>query len=570
MCGSEISARQAIEKVIEVAGRDANGWWVLNTIPLREDRNSDADVVVGIPGAGLLILEVKGWTSFSVDDAGRWSRPGPGGVRTDAKDGPFEQARRQEYLLKQLIERCMREQALATGAIPRVGSGVVFGNLTSQEADQSGWTHDSRFVLFRDTLCPSTQPSHDEAVRILGRLKTLLLANPSPPRKADNGFRRVEQVFQLLNPRRRVTGLGAFVAKSHESLNQLAETAMSAKAEAIIGPSLYVEGAAGTGKTVLALQVGLRYSQMQSRPSLFLCYSPRLAAEIREVEQGGQGSVEVFTPEELLVAVAGPEALIPFQQEEEAAAAAAREVAKLTGLEANASMPQRRAYLGTDRFWDELTTAVDEAGREYAAIVIDEAQDLWEPAFSYLAALAGDAMFGIFVDPNQTTRRERAGLPWVRPACTSNAQYLELKRNFRNGDRIIDEIEQRFSIGYLLPPGGAVPAEVHLLPYANANPFQHVIKNELDRLREAGLDPVVLKTGTSIEQDEALKALGVEAHSVDSFKGLERKAVILALGSHRSPLDPNDEDLYVGITRATVLLSIVVHSSNMAGIIDDR
>ena len=133
MCGSEISARQAIEKVIEVAGRDANGWWVLNTIPLREDRNSDADVVVGIPGAGLLILEVKGWTSFSVDDAGRWSRPGPGGVRTDAKDGPFEQARRQEYLLKQLIERCMREQALATGAIPRVGSGVVFGNLTSQK-----------------------------------------------------------------------------------------------------------------------------------------------------------------------------------------------------------------------------------------------------------------------------------------------------------------------------------------------------------------------------------------------------------------------------------------------------
>ena len=108
------------------------------------------------------------------------------------------------------------------------------------------------------------------------------------------------------------------------------------------------------------------------------------------------------------------------------------------------------------------------------------------------------------------------------------------------------------------------------MPYANANPFQHVIKNELDRLREAGLDPVVLKTGTSIEQDEALKALGVEAHSVDSFKGLERKAVILALGSHRNPLDPNDEDLYVGLTRATVLLSIVVHSSNMAGIVDDR
>ena len=60
-------------------------------------------------------------------------------------------------------------------------------------------------------------------------------------------------------------------------------------------------------------------------------------------------------------------------------------------------------------------------------------------------------------------------------------------------------------------------------------PVQHVIKNEWI-INEKRLDPVVLKTGTSIEQDEALSARR-RSSPVDSFKGLERKAVILALES---------------------------------------
>ena len=62
---------------------------------------------------------------------------------------------------------------------------------------------------------------------------------------------------------------------------------MSAKAEAIIGPSLYVEGAAGTGKTVLALQVGCGTATCRAAIAASVLL-PRLAAEIREVEQGGR------------------------------------------------------------------------------------------------------------------------------------------------------------------------------------------------------------------------------------------------------------------------------------------
>lgn len=563
MCGTEIEARRALEVVIRAAGSEGQGWWVLNTVPLRDRANSDADVVVGIPTLGLLIIEVKGWTRFTVDDHGRWTRPGEGQRPVDMKDGPFAQAQRQEYLMLSLLDRCRTERSLQPGPLPRIGSGVLFGNLHESEVNPVEWTNDLRFTLFRDTYCATSPPSHADAVRVLSRLKDVLRANAQPDRSIDNSVQRLAQIQQILAPTRRVKGLAAFVLDSHEGLNQLAETAMSEKANVLKGTSLYVEGAAGTGKTVLALQLGLQRSRLLRNPSLFVCYSPRLAEEIRTVRQGDHGSVWVFTPEELLIDTAGPDALAPFLAAESAAASAALEIAALTGSNAGPTPQQPRSYLGTDRFWDTLVTAIADAGHEFAAVVVDEAQDLWEPAFKYLSALTGsNSLFAVFVDPNQTTRRERAGLRWSQPEATLTGETIKLKRNFRNGDRIIEAVEQRFSIGYEQPPRGPLPAELFLFPYTNAEPLPDVVARHESELRDAGLDPVVLETGLTLEQRTSLSERGIAVSTVDSFKGLERKAVILALGNHRSPIDPNDEDLYVGMTRATVLLSLVYHASD--------
>jgi hypothetical protein len=560
MCGTEIEARRALEAVIRAAGRHGDGWWVLNTIPLRgRERNSDADVVVGIPNSGLLILEVKGWTRFTVDDQGIWSRPGAAG-RPVTSDGPFAQAQRQEYLLYEMLQDCRNDGLMGPGSLPRIGSGVVFGNLMAAEVDAADWANDLRFTLFRDTFCPSADPSEDEAVQILNRVRALLGANTIPDRQTDNSAPRLGQVERLLAPTRKVSGLAAFVADSHEGLNQLAEAAMSAKADVLTANSLYVEGAAGTGKTVLALQLGLQRSRSAKRPSLYICYSPRLAEEIRGVRQDGDGAVLIFTPEELLRSLAGVEAMDPFLRAEAEAAKAALEVAELMGT--NAEPEQSRAYLGSGEFWDTLVTAVAGSRDEYAAVVVDEAQDLWEPAFAYLSSLVGpNDLFAVFVDPHQTTRRERAGLVWAQPVSTVGGHAIRLNRNFRNGDRIIDAVEQRFRIGYDRPPRGPLPAELMLQPYSNQDPLPGVVIRHEAELRDAGLDPVVLTTGVSVEQEAALKAHGITPNTVESFKGLERKAVILVLGSDTSPVDPNDEDLYVGMTRATVLLSLVFHAS---------
>lgn len=459
-----------------------------------------------------------------------------------------------------LLSRERRRGTLDAAPLPRIGSGVLFGNLSSMEIDTAGWATDLRFSLFRDTFCPGMKLAEHDAVQILNRLRAVLGANPVPERQTDNSASRLELICHLLAPTRRVSGLATFVADSHDSLNRITEAAMSAKAEVLASQSLYVVGAAGTGKTVLALQLGLQRSQAAGRPSLYVCFSPRLAAEIREVRQDGTGSVEICTPEELLLRHAGADAMEPFIRAEAEAAEAAREVAEVMGT--TVVPEQTRAYLGSDDFWNALVTAVAESGEDHPAVLIDEAQDLWEPAFTYLSSLVGiDGLFAVFVDPHQTTRRERAGLEWSQPESTLAGDIVTLNRNFRNGDRIIDAVEQRFRIGYDLPPRGPISAELLLMPYSNTDPMVDVVVRHETELRAAGLDPVVLISGVSEQQVAELEAAGITVSSVDAFKGLERRSVILVLARDVSPIDPHDEDLYVGMTRATVLLSLVFHTS---------
>ena len=131
-------------------------------------------------------------------------------------------------LLKELIERCMESWDLAVGN-PQLEAERI------RQPDQPGSRPER--VGQRFAVCPASRHSVSNRQSARGEpdprpTKGASSVNPTPPRKVDNGAKRLEQIFTLLNPRRR-EGLDAFVAKSHESLNQLAETAMSATAEVL-------------------------------------------------------------------------------------------------------------------------------------------------------------------------------------------------------------------------------------------------------------------------------------------------------------------------------------------------
>jgi len=554
MCGTEVDARRALENAFRLAGLAGDGWWALNSISVRvHDGNTDLDVLVGIPNVGLLIIEVKGWKAFNVDDRGKWFYPGKGGQMVSANDGPYKQAEREEYLLLQMLDGLRGRRALASGDLPKVGSCVLFGNLNSRTSGLP--LIDMARTLFSDTFCPSDL-TEVKAVDLLNRLRTIMSSQFSPSRPMDNSKNRLSAVQKVLSPFCSVRGMAVFADESQIQINAISEAALGEKASTYKGTRLYVEGAAGTGKTVYALKLAVERSRLTARPALFTCFSRRLAAEVRETPWIRDRNVIVGTPEELLERFGGSDRLKDFLREQDEATDAASRTALLMGNGAMRSLP--RAYLDNPSFAETLVRSVADAGFDFSAVVVDEAQDLSDPLLEGLSSLVGsDDLYAIFADPRQTTRRERALQPWRKPKCLEGSDDLRMLCNYRNGDRIIDAVETEFGIGYELPPRGASPAEVRFDEYQSTSGMPELVSKVFNELLGEGLEPVVLVSGVSIRELGVLKNMGIEAVDVDEFKGLERKCVVLVQGPDPNPLDPNREDLYVGLTRATTVLTLV-------------
>ena len=555
MCGSERDARRAVENAINSSSDGFEDWWVLNSIEVRGPKgNTDVDVLVGVPNIGLLIVEVKGWTSFDVDDQGRWTYLGKGGRPVDAGDGPYSQAHRQEYLLLELLTSLRNQGVLSKGPLPKIGSRVLFGNLDSHT---QGLTELQRVeTLFRDTFCPAGHATQESGRELLNRLRQALATRAKPNRDMENSKERLNEVRRALSPCCSVKGLASFVNASQIRMDELTEGALGELAAWYDGSKLYVEGAAGTGKTCFALKLAVERSQRTGRQALYICFSKRLAEEIRDTPWIREENVRVGTPEDLLEQLGDLGLLSEFEQGEQQAAEAARQAFELMGITPTESFP--RAYLESSDFSDALINAFIDSEHDFCALVVDEAQDLPEELLRALSVIVGpDDLFAVFADPRQTTRRERSGLPWARPLFMDDAEQRVLKRNYRNGDRIIDHVEKEFEIGYGLPPLGASPAEVVIEEYRVASDVTESVRMVVAGLKQGGLEPTILTAGVHVQSLADLQDLGTEVADVDDFKGLERKCVVLALGPDVNPLDPNREDLYVGLTRATTHLTVV-------------
>jgi hypothetical protein len=554
MCGSELDARRALQDVFQSAGSAADGWWVLNTISVGVAQgNTDLDLLVGIPNVGLLIIEVKGWTSFEVDDYGKWSYPKARG-RQEVGDGPYKQAEREEYLLLHLLSDLRGQQSLSNGDLPKVGSCVLFGNLDSSIAEMSAINKPR--TLYRDTFCPTRTMTENDATTILQRLRSILTSQAQPVRSTSNTQSRLNEIRQLLSPLCSVRGLSIFLESSQIRIESLSEAALGERALAYEGNLLYVEGAAGTGKTCYALKLAVERSRGSGQLALFVCFSKRLAAEVRETPWLTSENVLIGTPEEILEHYGGQALLQDFLDQDIAATEAANQASALIGISVPTSLP--RAYLESSKFAEALVAAVADSGVEFSAVLIDEAQDLYEPLLDGLSSLIDNqGLFAVFADPRQTTRRERSGLPWSKPSSLLNSDDQHLKMNYRNGDRIIDAVEHEFDINYGRPPRGAPPAEVLIETYRSVEEIPHLVSHVMEEMTTQGLNPVLLISGVQERELNALTSIGVEPIDVDEFKGLERKCVVLLLGPNPSPLDPNREDLYVGLTRATTYLIVI-------------
>lgn len=569
MAVTESSVRRHLERVIASAGHAGVGWWVLNRVGLRQKAGqTDVDVLIGIPGLGLLVLEVKGWTEFKIE-SGKWS------YRSTETDGnnrrvkkwvplprnPFEQSERTQHLLVDALKEYARTHSMNSGPLPKCESAVLFGSLSAKElADQLPKSHED-FALSRDDVgLGLSDISEADAKKILDRLRRLFQVSARQlERETDNGASRLLEVRQVLEPSCHVVGMSALLSEAKEALNHNAELAMSVRAESIERDRVYVEGPAGTGKTVLGLQLAARMAHRTDMTALYVCFSNLLAQQIREVKAIEDSDIMVATPESLAEYVGLSDLLGTLVAEEERLSEGGDELRLLLGDRPSRTGKSLRAYLGSEIFWLNVLEKATEQGLQFSAVIVDEAQDMFEPAFQSLEELVAEGgTFMVLCDPRQTTRRERAGKKWEIPKSVADGAHIVLETNLRNPADVISAVEEHCGVTYQRLARNMPNGVVRWRTYKKET-FISTVTDEIEELSRMHVGTVVLHSSLDDKQRASLQAAGVDSSDIDSHKGLEWDSVVLIVGNERNPLDPNHEEVYVGMTRSRVHMTVIHH-----------
>lgn len=300
-----------------------------------------------------------------------------------------------------------------------------------------------------------------------------------------------------------------------------------------------IAGAAGTGKTILAIEKALMLAEQDKRV-LLLCFNRPLGGYLQQMLSDNP-SVTANS----------------FHRY-------CRDVAKAAGKNVDALSPSFMA--------EELVNHFSDANmREYDAVIVDEGQDFtdeWLSSLEVVVKAGNEGVLYIFYDDNQNVMASSVGYIRQLPL----AKY-RLTRNFRNTKLIFGAAQSYYRGDF-----------VRAIGPEGTRPKFHAIKNDAELkvalaervgllTKKEGLDPGDIAILFPTEQAASCladdrgyrigrsRACNAEKRSNDMvavdtirrFKGLESPVVLLVLG-----LDVSDREqlLYTGITRAQAVLEI--------------
>lgn len=493
------------------------GWFAWHSLRIRDGRNLDGegDFVIAVPGRGLLVLEVKGGQVELRD--GRWLQNGRA----------MERAPREQALgfVRRLVER-LRDRKCAP---PAYGVATCFPDVEFERepggadvagcvlgAQDLGWLGEALPALIERAL-PAAQREHGKWIDALHEI----WGESWTPRM------RLGRRVRLAEDER--IGLDA---QQLELLDLVAEN-----------DRLLVEGRAGSGKTLLAIETARRFARDGKRV-LLSCFTQPLA-----------GFMAAAVKDER-VHTASIRGL-------------AMELAERAGLPVDTT---------ADGFWEELpwkaaTEAIPLLGDEarWDAVVIDEGQDFTLGDWALIEACAERAMLWAFHDGAQAFWEDRA-----IPEHLFSARF-KLPKNYRCppelalvadawAGRELDEVALRAAVDKGQLAVVACPSE---------SSVPDKVTTELDKLLGEGLAPsdiaiVSLRGQTPPDAIIRRARLGrhplvrasdptwdehVIADTFLRFKGLERPAIIVT--DLRLVQNRRDVRLHIAVTRALLTVRVV-------------
>ena len=487
----------------------------------------EADLVVLMPGHGIVVVEVKGG-SVSTDEQGRWWQHGSGSREID----PVGQALRSKHALRTYVQEDPRWRDSSRSRVRWAHTVVTPYSSVPDDFSMPD--------CGRDMIHGKGDQKH-----LARRLRELAAAKETNYRVPDHDD--VDLVVEILSGRNHMQREVVAEADDREAradrLTQ--EQAMILQVTRLLD-RVEVRGGAGSGKTVLAMaqakQLTRGFAGRGAQRVALLCYSIGLGEWFKRAFEGERRR-------------ARPAFIGRFEE-------LGREWGVQIDADRNDSefwekeLPEQMARLAEDL----------PEGKKFDAIIVDEAQDFaedwWTPL---LAALKDPEEGGLYVysDENQKVFA-RFGRPPVALVP------LVLDHNLRNTRQIAE------SFGPLAPmrmrPLGGDGPEVEFVA-ATADEALGVADDEVERLLDEGWPTehvALITTGTRHpEQNARQQSLGQEGYwrtfweSDDVFyghvlgcKGLERRAVVLCVNEDGTR-DRSTERLYVGLSRATDKLVVV-------------
>jgi len=489
-----------------------------------EAKDYEADLVVLMPGHGILVLEVKGGSVWH-DDAGWWVRRNGQPVKVD----PVHQARAAKYAIRAYAERDPRWKRRRVAWAHGIVTPYAEFPPEFEVPDLPRWALHDKLDL----------PHLAERVR---EHAVGLQQGMRPPRYDD-----VVAITEILAGRMHTAY--DVVADSDErasTADRLTQEQATILDVTRLLKRVEVRGGAGSGKTVLALQQAKQLTRGRgdraAQKVALLCYSLGLAEYLkRHVATWHRKDRPAFVG-----------TFHEFGVQWGAPAEGSRDDAEFW----EESLPRRM---------DELAGALD-AKDKYDAIIVDEAQDFadlwWQPV---LKALRDEDASGLYIYSDENQRLfARFGRPPVQLIP------LVLDHNLRNTKQIHE------SFGSLAPSRmysrGGDGADVRCVAAAPEDAI-NTADDEVDRLLDEGWNPehiCLLTTGNrhpiQLERTEFHGQEGYWATFWDEdqvfyghvlgCKGLERRAVVLCI-NETTIRDRARERLYVGMSRATDVLIVV-------------
>lgn len=514
----------------------------LDLAPWNRGLRTEIDFLVIIPDTGILCLEVKSHDNIAFDGE-RW-------YPQEIKRSPFKQAADGRYnfyrRLTELAPQLRRLPVAHCCILPRAPFDLPT-NLSVQPWELM----DARAFRSHGT-------STDFCADLKRRLQQSIAADANL-NALEHTITRDQADFVVkccLPVQKRRPDLREEILRREQQIESVLRTQQKPVLQlAGMNERLVVSGAAGTGKTLIAMEVARRAADRGRRVAL-LSFNQLIGTWMGEkINQAGR------TPPNMLVG------------------SAIRVLAGMAGLCIPDNPPKR--------FWDTelpaqleeaLTTPDFKAGACFDYLVLDEAQDLlgrpslWSCVTQFLAGGLDHGSFAIFGDFDNQVLVDRAPMEQALSALEAAAKPAKwrLAENCRNFQIVGDTAVQLSGLkppvysGYLRP-GGTVN-DYNIFFYEHERAQLDKLAYWLREFKSQGYKPSEI-TLLSFRSNDASAAMRLKQEgfhlrpfwqngeftgfaSIHAFKGLENKVIILTDVRLDEP-EFHRNLFYTGITRAT-------------------